>query len=772
MKINRLCFAIISGLILMFSHFHTFSQALLPITVTHYDLTLDVRDFASKTLYGKAVLTLKPRVDNVQIVQLNLLNMPIDSAKANGVLVSAERSDDTVRIQLPEPLFLNGVGEVTLWYHGIPAIEPSNWGGFHFDNGLAYNLGIAFEANPHNYGRAMFPCIDEFHERATYSYHITTDTNMTAVCGGVHLSTDTNQDYTLTHHWSMAQSIPAYLASVAVSKYLPRIDTFLGEERSIPIGLYFKASDSAKVKNLFVNLKQVLAGFEEAWGPYPFDRVGFCGTNQGAMEHAANVAYPVGSLGAGNEWLWAHELSHMWFGDMVTCANAEEMWLNEGWAVFNEYLTQEILYGKEAYTEYMKEKHRDVISQCHLIDNGYRALVGIPNEYTYGETVYQKGGLVAHALRSYLGDEVFFPAIRSWLQLKKFGDASSIEMRDFLTQYTGTDMSGFFNSWVFNAGFPAFVVDSLQVLTNGNEYDVKGYIHQKLRNAPGFFTQNRLPVALFDSSGQQIALVSVEVNGEYAVFETATNKKPGWTIVDPEICIPGAMTVDQQVIKGTGNTDFSGTYFRLITNANPDSAVMHVTHYRVAPDSMKIPVDGWVLSDYRYWQIKGTFPQGFDATGRFSYSKTLHLDDSLLVSSADSLMILYRKDARHDWQMIQATRQGTSFAGNIMVNNLQPGEYTLAIKKFGTGIDAPHPSETGLLRVYPNPSRGIVEIETGGRQGVVEVFTLGGERVFMYQTYAGESTIRWLASSQGSYFVKFTSSKTGSSMVEKVMVVR
>ncbi|OFY11770.1 MAG: hypothetical protein A2X11_03355 [Bacteroidetes bacterium GWE2_42_24] len=761
-----------SAFVVTGSHSSAFSQTLLPITVTHYDLTLDVRNFASKILYGKAVLTLKSREDNVQLVQLNLLNMSVDSAKTNGQLVSVERSGDTIRIQLPEPLFLNGWGEVTLWYHGTPAIEPYNWGGFHFDNGLAYNLGIAFEANPHNYGRAMFPCIDEFHERATYVYHITTDTNMVAVCGGIHLSTDTNPDFTLTHHWSMMQSIPAYLASVAVSKYLPRNDTFNGAERNIPIGLYFKASDSTKVKNLFVNLKGVLSGFEEAWGPYPFDRVGFCGTNQGAMEHAANVAYPVGSMGAENEWLWAHELSHMWFGDMVTCINAEEMWLNEGWAVFNEYLTQEILYGDEAYIEYMKLKHRDVISQCHLIDDGYRALVGIPNEYTYGETVYQKGGLVVHALRSYLGDEVFFPAIRTWLQNKKFQHASSAELRDFLTQYTGTDMTGFFDSWVFNAGFPAFVIDSLQIIPDGNAYGVKGFIHQKLRNAPGFFTQNRLPVALYDSLGRRIALVSVEVNGEYASFEATLVSKPCWTVVDPDIRIPGAMTVDQHLIKGTGNTDFSGTYFRLITNTNPDSAVVHVTHYRVAPDSLKVPVDGLVLSDFRFWQVKGYFPPSFDATGRFSYSKTLHLDDSLLVSATDSLMILYRPDAGHDWQMIPATKQGTSFAGNIMVSNLKPGDYTLAIKKFGTGIDTPHPSETGRLRIYPNPSHGIVVIETGGQQGVAEIFTLGGERIFSQRTTSGDATIRWQASVQGNYLVKFTSDNSGLFLVEKVMVVR
>lgn len=750
----------------------TLAQTLLPITVTHYDLSLDIRNFTAKTLFGEAALSLKARVDGADMLQVNLLGMTIDSAKLGNAVLVVQRQGDTVRILLPQPLAANGTAGIVVWYHGTPAIEPYNWGGFHFDNGLAYNLGIAFEADPHTYGRAMYPCLDEFHERATYQYHITTDTNMVAVCGGIHTSTDTNPDHTLTHHWVMAQPIPAYLASVAVSAYLPRFDTFNGMVRDIPIGLYFKASDSTRVKNLFSNLKAVTTGFEEAWGPYPFDRIGFCGTNQGAMEHAANVAYPVGSLGSGNEWLWAHELSHMWFGDMVTCANAEEMWLNEGWAVFNEYLTQEILYGKEAYTTYMKDKHRSVISQCHLIDNGYRALVGIPNEYTYGETVYQKGGLVTHALRSYLGDDLFFPAIRAWLQHKKFNHATSAELRDFLTQHTGTDVSGFFEGWVFNPGFPAFVIDSLQITPEGYGYKAKGFVHQKLRDAPSLFTQNRLPVVFYDSLGRMVSELTVDINGEYAAFETTMGYKPAWALADPEIRIPGAMTGDRRVIKGTGNTDFAGSYFRLITNVNPDSAVVHVTHYRVAPDPLKTPVDGWVLSDFRFWQVKGHFPAGFDATGRFTYSKTLHLDDSLLISTADSLMILFRPDARSDWQMIDAVRQGTSFAGNIMVSHLKPGDYTLAVKKFGTGIPNPDPDKTGQLRIYPNPSQGMVVIETPAQAGQIEVFSAEGRRVFDQQTSAGTRTIRWQAPAQGQYFVRFTPAGRNAGATEKVLVVR
>ena len=127
------------------------------------------------------------------------------------------------------------------------------------------------------------------------------------------------------------------------------------------------------------------------------------------MEHATNITYPNSSINGSlsDEWLYAHELSHMWFGDKVTCASADDMWLNEGWAVFCESVFREGLYGKESYKTTMRSKLKDVLQFTHIKDGGYRALYGIPPEYTYGSTVYDKGGQVAHTLRGYLGDSLF-----------------------------------------------------------------------------------------------------------------------------------------------------------------------------------------------------------------------------------------------------------------------------------------------------------------------------------------------------------------------------
>src|SRR5665647_2139926 len=128
-------------------------------------------------------------------------------------------------------------------------------------------------------------------------------------------------------------------------------------------------------------------------GPYSWDRVGYTGTALGAMEHATNIFIPNGTItgNTSNESLMAHELSHMWLGDNVTCSSAEEMWINEGWATFFGMYYALALYGdEEAYKKEMRSKHASVLQFCHTPsgDGSYFPLNRMPQEYTYGKSAY------------------------------------------------------------------------------------------------------------------------------------------------------------------------------------------------------------------------------------------------------------------------------------------------------------------------------------------------------------------------------------------------
>lgn len=732
------------------------------IDVVHYDLHLNIMNFAAKNLNGYAVLKLTPKMNQITHIPLDLLALTVDSVKVNGqVITSWYRDDKLLRIPLPVPASVGDTLRVRIRYHGTPVVEPAGWGGFHFNSWIAYNLGVAFQADPHNYGRAWFPCVDDFIDRATYDYYITTEPDKKAVCGGLLVGSTTNPDNTITWHWRMNQTLPAYLASVAVANYMEFSHTYNGIAGPVPVSLFFRPGDSTAVNALFSNLDAILAVYENHWGPYSFDRVGYVGTIEGAMEHAANIAYPVSSLTASSEWLYAHELAHMWFGDKITCSSPEDMWLNEGWAVFNESLYREGLYGYQAYRSNMNQKLASVLRLCHIKDQGYRALYGIPNAYTYGETVYQKGGVVVHTLRNYLGDSLFFPAVQAFLNAFAFQPVSSFQLRDFLSSHTGVDLTAFFDGWVFSPGFPGFVIDSMKVAPAGNQYQVQVFVHQKAKGPAPIFNANRLFLGFLDANWHITEKV-MEFSGEFGEATFTLPFIPLLCLADPYDRIADATTDFQKVIKTTGDHDFDNTYFRLTVNQLADSVFVRVTHNWTAPDSLKTPTPGLRLSDYRYWRIDvaGTMPQ---ATGRFYYSRPGYLDQTLLQNLNDSLVILYRPNAAADWQGVPFTRTGT-LTGYIYVDNLQPGEYTLAAwDQAYVGLSEWKGYEQGTLKIYPNPAGKKITFSVKPESKVrkLQIIDINGKIVHTLILAANVDQIEWNASllKKGLYFARLIDEK-------------
>jgi aminopeptidase N len=661
----------------------------------------------------------------------------------------------------------------TVFYHGHPFHE--SWGGFHWSGEYCFNLGVGFVSIPHNLGKTWFPCIDDFQDRAVYDLYVEIEEGKDAVCGGMLESITNNGDGTQTYHWSLGQTIPTYLASVAVGDYARWTDTYTGILQEVPIEIWVKPGDSTKVDAAFAKLNQILAIFEEAYGPYRWDRVGYVGTSIGAMEHVCNIAYPHFSIGPGigNESLYAHELSHMWFGDNVTCSSAEEMWLNEGWAVFSEALYREIIYGKESYREYLREMHADVIQFCHTPgkDGSYFPLNQIPQNVTYGMSAYDRGATVAHSLRGYLGDNIFFEAMAEYNEFFKYNHASSYDLRDFITDHTGILVSDWFDNWVFNSGTPHYSVDSFTVIPNGNDFDVTVYMKQK-RHGPSFTgNSNKIELTFMDDSWNQ--------HDETVFFDGATGMQTFVVPFEPDIIIPDfhenqsdAITDHKQTIKEAGNVNFTKTYLELQVESVGDSAFVYVGHQWAPPDPLKTPVQGLTLSDYRYWIVDGIMPEGFNATGVFWYNRNTYLDDGIITSAADSVVIMYRPSPAYDWQFIDFTKIGLWNIGKLYVDNLQKGEYTIAVAD-ETFVGVKQQKKGKGLHVYPNP--GEREFIIGVDQpGNLLFYDVTGNLLDNLRVQKHQQTVVWNPGrlNEGTYFVRFNSENNVVLGVERIVVLK
>jgi len=737
------------------------------IEAVHYGIHLTDINLTNKTIAGYTEIKLVSRINFLSSLHLELASLTVDSVFIeNSKTLAFTHTGNRIDIGLGIPINTNDSINVAVYYHGQTFVDPSGWGGFHFSGDYALNLGVGFDAIPHNLGKAWFPCIDDFQDRALYDVYLTVTNDKKAISGGLLLSVTNHGNNTSTWHWKTDYTLPTYLISATTGKYDMVSDMFTGQQASVPITYYCKPGETVKVAGTFANMKNILQLFENHFGPYPFERVGYTGTpgGLGAMEHASNVSYPF-SAWTGNdesEWWYAHELSHMWFGNEVTCASAEDMWLNEGWAVWCESLYREGIYGKQAYRENMRTKLKDVLQSTHVTDGGYYALYPMPQTLTYGNTVYQKGGQVTHTLRGYLGDSLFFGGVKAYLQEYSYNHASSYELRDFLTTYSGVDMNPFFDAWVFSPGFPHFSIDSSVIIPSANGYDVTVSVRQKLRGATQYANANHLEITFYDSSWQTLT--------DTIVFSGISGSKtfhlpflPVEIMADAGEKISDAVSDEAKTLKSTGEYDYLTTFGRVVVDQIADSALVRISHNWVAPDSLIIPRPGLRISDTRYWTVEGIFPADFKARGRFSYSRSVGLDNTLITNSKDSLVMLYRPHAGHDWTGTPFSRQGGWFAGTITVDSLQPGEYTLAIwDSQYLDLKQKNPADKSLMRIYPVPAKEYVNLEIEyGKKCILSIYDTLGKEVSKIKFNAGINQLKWENTGKNSsvYYFKLTDFK-------------
>jgi len=691
------------------NHKISFSRSAVADTIDaiHYKIHLQAIDFENQSIQAETQLKIRPKL-SLNRIPLELKAVEVESVSSNDITINNfEQNGDLLHINLAETLTETDTATITITYGGSPFHEA--WGGFHFSGDYAFNLGVGFESDPHNLGKAWFPCVDDFKDRATYEFLITLPEGIEGIGGGLLTEVTDAGNGLQTWHWQINQPIPTYLASVAAGDYALVSDAYQGMNQEIPVTIYTRPADSVKVAGSFVHLHEVMDFFEARFGPYPFDRIGYAGTAIGAMEHVTNIAYPHFAIN-GNlsyEYLFTHELSHMWFGNMVTCADAGDMWLNEGWATFCQYFYKHDLYSSETYRQEMNENHYDILKNAHITDGSYLSLDEVPTEYTYGTTVYDKGATVVHSLMNYLGAEVFFDAIKAYLQAFAYAPASSEDMRDFLTNYTGRDMTGFFGTWVFTPGTPHYSIDSAQVTTVGDEFEVQLFLRKKHKGVDYIGGSHQFEIG-FMNANWDIITDTVQFDGLHGHSTKMLPFEPILVLADPFDRTADATTDESFTLDQTGEYSFPKAGFRLYADQLTDSAWFRLTHHWVKPDSLKIPVNGLRLSPYRHWEVSGINLAEQDLRGRFFYSDGASLDGSLFESTNDSVVILYRQNPADEWQAIPQYREGLWNIGYVYVEELLPGQYTLAV--WDTQIvglsENPVSKPQPEIKAFPNPTQG------------------------------------------------------------------
>lgn len=747
------------------------------IDIQEYTIVLDFSNMENSMIKGHTNIRIKPIQDNTSIINLDLLKLEIDSISCSLSDLTYEYNDTVISINLTESFNSSDEFDIKVYYHGSPVTDPIGFGGFYFVNGYAFNMGVAIGEIPHNYGKTWFPCNDNFIDRASYHFYITTKMQHTAVCNGELLSVTTDDENQLkTYEWKLNETIPTYLASIAVGQYSCYESIYNGILGEIPISIYTSGTTSNAQQSL-LNLNSALSIFESKFGPYKWNRVGYVTVpfSGGAMEHATNIAISTIHLNGTQNYqdILYHELAHHWFGDLITCSSAEDMWINEGWATYCETIFREFKYGRENALDYQRTSHLKVLKDYNVTDGGFLALYPMNQNNTYSRTIYQKGGSVAHSLRGYLGDDLFFDAMKQFLNQYSFSDVSSYQFRDFLTDYTNIDMTNFFDTWVFSGGFVHYSIDSIQKTQVGENYDISVYAKQKLRGRTEFANSNRVEITFIKDDFSSITKL-MEFDGENGIQTFSIPFEPMLVLCDYNEVLSDATTDITKIFERNEYTYLTNTYFKVnvvsVDENNP--ALLRITHNFVAPDTLKNNVPGLFIANHRYWTVEGNFPQTFKAKGEFYYNNinSANLDNNFITNNLDSLVLLYRPDRATDWS-IESANHSKSYK-RFTVDSLKSGEYSLAIYDWNQYVGVKLSNKIEGVEIYPNPNNGSFFIKFGyDFNGIIELFNISGEKVYSRNFY-DNNNIEIITDNlaNGTYIIEIKDSKNNKKESKKIII--
>lgn len=731
------------------------------IHIQHYDIRIDSINFSQQKLWAVCKLKVESKVDQLSEVRLSLDGFTIDSiTDGSGTNLSFAYDNLNLTIDLANTLNQTETDTITIVYQGNPAQDPS-WGGFYWNGtNYAFNMGVGFDEDPHVFGRAWFPCLDVFTDRATYDFHIKVWGEYQAFCNGELTSIEDHGNDTRTYHWHLSETIPTYLASMAVAKY-----HFLEREvAGIPTIWAAWPQDTLNVLSTFEHLEDAMNSFISSYGPYRWEKIGYALVpfNSGAMEHASSIhigkPFVNGSLTY--ETLWAHELAHMWWGDLVTCKDQENMWLNEGFAAYSEALFTEAVYGQEAYKDWIRSNHRTVLQFAHVNDGSYLAMNAIPHNVTYGSTVYEKGPEVIHTLRKHMGDSLFFVACKDYMDSLAFGNANSEDLRDIFSYSSGIDLDPFFDGWVFEPGFPHFAIDSFSVTPIFDAYSVEIHVRQKQRANTHIY---EMPIEVNLTDGVSNQNFYLNVNSETQSFTIESSIDPKMITVDRWEKMSDAIADFELSISAIGNNTFDHTNVSInVHNAGNAPSIVRVEDHFVQPDGFFGQNPGIALNPYHYWSVDGIFSDGFHAEATFKYNGTTNgsqgfIDNELIIDTEDSLVFLHRSGAGKEWQEVNGYEvltgsSVTNKIGTVRIDTLNKGEYVLSRKDFTAGISSLEKEKIQPF-AYPNPSDGRIKLSIPAGLWQIQLIDAAGKLVRTWNSNNG-SELEFEGMAAGNYLIK------------------
>lgn len=440
--------------------------------VLHYRYDLNFTGLSQPTpnnsLNATATVTALNQVSGATQLSLNFLRpvtLSVDSILWAGAHLTYDPADTlNLNINLGRAVSLGETLVIAIYYHGQPENprDPNfNWLYGYLASTDTSWAHCFFSFDEPVGARSWLPCYDAPYDKATLEMHLTVPNAWVIGSNGLLVSKTDNGDGTTTWFWNQAQPIATYLIMVATSdSYAQFEQDSYNYQGPMKIHYFVNRRDSAHAQADFADLPDMIDWYSQRFGLFPFDKYGMAEVPApfigGAMEHQTLTTIRDYLIRGDQryELVWAHELSHQWWGDMVTLQNWPYIWLNEGFAVFS---AGTYWWHKAGWSGYQTYLNGNKGSYFHEDSTARYPIYNPPPQYLFGSAIYNKGGWVLHMLMYVMGDTTnFFTAMRNYGQDHKYQNATFADFQHEAEMVYGGSLDWFFQPWLYSAGYPEY----------------------------------------------------------------------------------------------------------------------------------------------------------------------------------------------------------------------------------------------------------------------------------------------------------------------------
>jgi len=442
---------------------------------------------------------------------------------------------DRLRITLPNPSIAGERAFVTVAYSGVPVtgleIGPNKHGDRTF-----------FSDNWPSKARNWLPTVDHISEKARAQMVVTAPSHYQVISNGLLVEeTDIAPGLRRTH-WRHSVPIPPWQYMVGVARFA--VD-HLGVYRGVPVQtwVYWQDRDAGFFDFSYPTV-EALDFYSDKVGPYAYEKLANVQSNSvgGGMEAASAILYGDDSVSGTRSLRWRnviiHEIAHQWFGNAVTEADWDDVWLSEGFATYFTSLFVEHAYGRDEFASRMAEARGRIFS---FYDSRPDYRIVHDNLADMGQVTtgmqYQKGAWVLHMLRHEIGTERFWDGIRRYYARYFNGQATTAQFRAAMEEVSRQDLEQFFQQWLYQG--------SAGLQLDGNWRYENGNVELNLAQRQAGGTVYQMPITLeFVGSDGARARTEIEVSEAEHAYSIAVEFEPDEIVVDPDtwLLISGSLT--------------------------------------------------------------------------------------------------------------------------------------------------------------------------------------------------------------------------------------